>query len=92
MKHTTLRVARQRFRMPGRNRPGITQFELEQLSGVDRTCISKLESDVDPNPKFDTVRKLETALRLRPGTLLFGSPAPVAAGSAGGIVRMSRDA
>lgn len=79
MKHMTLLEARRRFRLPGRTRPGITQLELEQLSSVDRTCISKLESDAEPNPKFETVRKLEAALRLRPGTLVFGSAEPAVA-------------
>ncbi len=78
MKHMTLLEARQQFRLPGRRRRGITQLELEELSrrcgaGVDRTCISKLESDEDPNPKYDTVRNLEKAMGLKPGTLVFGA-------------------
>ncbi len=72
MKHTTLLDARKRFRRPGRRQRGLTQLELQALSGVDRTCISKLEANADPNPKFETVRKLEAALQLRPGTLVFG--------------------
>jgi transcriptional regulator with XRE-family HTH domain len=76
MKHITLLEARRRFRMPQRRERGITQQELEALSGVDRTRIGKMEADpVRANPTVDTVRRLEQALQLRRGTLVFGADA-----------------
>ncbi len=54
-----------------RKRAGLTQMELEELSGVDRTRISRIEADPNANPTIDTVRKLEAALKLRRGTLVF---------------------
>lgn len=80
MKHMTLLDARLSFRLPGRKEKGITQQELEELSGVDRTRISKLESDPNANPTVETVSKLEVAMRLKPGTLVFGSKAQELAG------------
>ena len=69
----TLLEARKAFHVPGRKRRGITQLELERRSGVDRTRISKIELEDDPNPTINTVRALEAALHLPPGTLIFGS-------------------
>ena len=57
MKHITLLAAR--------DRAGLTQLQLEELSGVDRTRISKLEQD-GGNPTIDTHEKLDTALRKIP--------------------------
>jgi len=50
-----------------------TQVELSEASGVDQSFISRLERGVVSNPGIDTVRALETALRLTPGTLVFGA-------------------
>lgn len=59
---------------------GLTQMHLEELSGVDRTRISKLESDRDPRVLHDTYEKLEAALRQvgalkRNEKLVFGKQA-----------------
>ena len=52
----------------------LTQQKLEDASGVDRTRIAKMEADPEhANPTVDTVRKLEDALKLRRGTLVFGA-------------------
>lgn len=82
MKHTrppkpiTLREARRAA--------GLTQQELEAISAVDRTRISKLESEDDPRVLHDTYEKLEDALRkaggLKPSErLVFGQPEGVSA-------------
>ena len=78
----TLRDARDAFCMPGRKDPGVTQQELEELSGVDRTRIARMETDPgNANPTVDTVRKLEDALKLRRGTLVFGADVKLAEAS-----------
>jgi len=66
-----------------RSRAKITQLQLEVLSGVDRTRISKLESDDDPQLLHDTYEKLDGALRksgaLKPHEkLVFGQREAVA--------------
>lgn len=71
VKHITLTTAMARVK------PKLTQQQLEQESGVDRTWISKLRADADANPTIDTYRKLDAALRslgaLRRGEqLIFG--------------------
>ena len=43
--------------------PGLTQQQLEVTSGVDRTRISKLESQDDPRVLQGTYEKLDGALR-----------------------------
>lgn len=58
MKHTKLVTLNE-----ARDRKGITQLQLEEASGVDRTRISKLETQADPNPTLDTYEKLDKALR-----------------------------
>lgn len=66
VKHMTLKAAREHA--------GLTQQELEDKSGVDRTRISRIEADpLHANPTIDTVTKLEAALRLKRGTLVFGA-------------------
>jgi len=68
-----------------RERAGLTQMELEKLSGVDRTRISRLEAEEDPNPTLDTFEKLDAALRrvkngLRSNEkLIFGTSRPAVA-------------
>lgn len=64
MKSITLRDARERR--------GWTQEQLEAESDVDQGIISRLERGANANPTYETVRKLEAALRLQPGTLVFG--------------------
>lgn len=44
-------------------RGALTQLQLEELSGVDRTRISRLLSQDNPNPTIDTYDKLVVALR-----------------------------
>ena len=56
-----------------RLRKGWTQEQLAAATGIRQTQISKLERV--SNPKLDTVRKLEKALGLKPGTLVFGQEA-----------------
>lgn len=51
---------------------GWTQEQLEKLSEVAQTTISKIERGEVLNPSNGTVAKLEVALRLRRGTLVFG--------------------
>jgi transcriptional regulator with XRE-family HTH domain len=75
VKHITLAAAMDRV--------DLTQQRLEDLSGVDRTWISKLKADADANPTIDTYEKLDSALRtlgaLRRGEkLVFGQPESVA--------------
>lgn len=75
MKHTTLLEARERAEL--------TQQELEDLSGVDRTRISKLEIGVSDRVMQDTYEKLEGALRKAGGLkrgekLVFGQSDAVA--------------
>ena len=43
--------------------PGLTQLRLEELSGVDRTRISKLCTHNDVRVLHDTYEKLDGALR-----------------------------
>ena len=64
MKALTLREARDARKW--------TQERLEAESGVAQTTISKIERGDVTNPSNDTVQKLEQALRLRRGTLVFG--------------------
>lgn len=52
-----------------------TMEELAERSGVSKATISELESGNRTNPTTDTVTKLEQALRLRRGTLVFGQVA-----------------
>jgi transcriptional regulator with XRE-family HTH domain len=61
------------------DRRALTQQQLEELSGVDRTWISKLTLNRS-NPTIDTYDKLDAALRkvgaLRRGEKLVFGPAP----------------
>jgi len=51
---------------------GMTQEQLEDASGVEQGVISRLERGESVNPTYETVRKLEAALKLKPGVLVFG--------------------
>jgi ribosome-binding protein aMBF1 (putative translation factor) len=69
MKRLTLREAR--------DKKGWTQEQLEAATErlgnkVDQRNISKMESEVNTDPKNRTVEVLERALGLKRGTLVFG--------------------
>jgi transcriptional regulator with XRE-family HTH domain len=64
VKSLTLREAREL--------KGWTQEQLESESGIAQAHISKIERGDVRNPSNDTVQKLEQALRLKRGTLVFG--------------------
>lgn len=68
VRHTTVRAAREKR--------GWTQEQLEAASGIDQGVISRLERGESTNPTIDTVRKLEAALGLKPGVLVFREPEP----------------
>lgn len=55
VKHITLKDAR--------DRSGLTQFQLEELSGVERSRISRLESEDDTDVLHSTYVALDGALR-----------------------------
>ncbi len=61
-----------------RRRRGLTQAQLETLSGVEQEHISKLELGKIARPSADTVSKLETALKVKPRTLIFPGKAVAA--------------
>lgn len=67
VKHTTLREARRRR--------GLTQEQLEQASGVQQSVISRIERGDTFDPSWGTVTKLEDALGVRRGSLVFGDEA-----------------
>lgn len=48
------------------------QKTLARESGVDQSVISRIETGATSNPTNDTVKKLEEALGVRRGTLVFG--------------------
>lgn len=64
MKHETLRAVRERKKW--------TQAETAFRAGVDKGTVSRIESGEVSNPSNDTVAKLEKALGLRRGALVFG--------------------
>ncbi|MEH6943667.1 helix-turn-helix domain-containing protein [Bacillus sp. JJ722] len=45
------------------DRKEISQFEVEQLSGLSRRTISRLCNDCDYVPKYETVSKIKKALK-----------------------------
>ena len=65
-------MVRQLTLREARGKRNWTQEELAVESGVAQGTISKIESGERPNPSNDTVTKLELALRLKRGTLVFG--------------------
>jgi len=65
MTHTSLLEPRRRFRMPVANGEASRTSNWNGSPASIVTCISKLECDPDPYPTFETVRKLDKALRLR---------------------------
>jgi transcriptional regulator with XRE-family HTH domain len=68
----TGRVVRQLTLKEARDKREWTQEQLAVESGVAQGTISKIERGERPNPSNDTVKKLEEALRLKRGTLVFG--------------------
>lgn len=58
-----------------RDEKGWTQKELEERSGVEQRNISKIERADIVDPANSTVEKLEKALGLKRGTLVFGEHA-----------------
>lgn len=65
MQQIDLKAARKRRRMD--------QVTLAERSGVNQSTVSRLERGAIRKPSSDTIANLERALRLRPGTLMFGS-------------------
>lgn len=55
-----------------RERKGWKQNELAERAGLDKGTVSRIEAGEIVNPSNDTVKKLERALGVRPGTLVFG--------------------
>lgn len=53
--------------------------ELAAKSGVGRATLYRLESGETPDPAYSTVVKLEDALGLKHGTLVFGTTERVSA-------------
>ena len=53
---------------------GWTQCQLADAAQMPQSHISRLERRAE-NPKLDTVRRLESALGLKAGTLVFGRTA-----------------
>lgn len=58
-----------------RDAKGWTQEELAAKSGVDQRAISKIERGESEDPQNSTAAKLESALGLKRGTLVFGRDA-----------------
>jgi len=53
----------------------MTMTELAEKAGLNKGTVSRLEAGEIENPSNDTVEKLELALELRRGTLVFGQRA-----------------
>lgn len=66
MSQTLLREARKRRRL--------TQERLAELSGVDQTTISRLETEDEPNPTEHTRNALAKALGISASSLRFSAP------------------
>jgi DNA-binding XRE family transcriptional regulator len=50
---------------------GLSQEQLADVAGIDRTWVGKLERSV-ANPSLETIGKLARALQVKPGELLDG--------------------
>lgn len=55
-----------------RARKGWKVEDVAERSGVSRATVYRIEAGEIANPSYDTVQKLELALRLKRGTLVFG--------------------
>lgn len=47
--------------------------DLAEHAGVHRATVYRIEAGDISNPSYDTVQALELALKVKPGTLVFGS-------------------
>lgn len=56
-----------------REKKGWTPEELAEHAGVHRATVYRIEAGAMPN--YTTVEALEVALKVRPGTLVFGEHA-----------------
>lgn len=56
-----------------RSQRGWTMDELADRSGVSKATISRIEAGDVTNPSNHTVASLEVALKLRRGSLVFGT-------------------
>jgi transcriptional regulator with XRE-family HTH domain len=70
-----VKITKQLRLRDARKRAGLTQEQLEAKSGVEQTAISSLETGKIREPRWSTARKLESALGLAHGTLIFGDEA-----------------
>ncbi|WP_373845011.1 helix-turn-helix domain-containing protein [Clostridium sp.] len=52
-----------------RERAGYSIRKLSELSGVSKSVISEIESGKSKNPRYDTINKLATALKVTPESL-----------------------
>lgn len=52
-----------------RERAGYSIRKLSELSGVSKSVISEIESSKSKNPRYDTINKLATALKVTPESL-----------------------
>ena len=52
-----------------RERAGLTQYRLAQLSGVEQTTISQLELGKVRDPRWSTISALAVVLNATPGTV-----------------------
>ena len=64
-----------------RRRLGLSVHQLATKSRVHRGTIYRLESAQTPDPSHSTVQRLEQALGLEPGVLVFGQEALAASRS-----------
>jgi transcriptional regulator with XRE-family HTH domain len=55
-----------------RRRKVMSQAELARAAGVAPVTVTRLENDVNENPRPATIRKLAEALNVSPGWLLYG--------------------
>lgn len=58
-----------------RERRGWTPEHLAELAGVHQATVYRIEAGDIRNPSNDTVERLETALKVKRGTLVFGQQA-----------------
>lgn len=72
---------KQRTLKQARTSAGLTQEQLEELSGVSQAVISRLERNAAARPAFETVKRLAAALDIEPTRLRFGAARPEAIAS-----------
>jgi transcriptional regulator with XRE-family HTH domain len=71
-----LRTAFYTARKKARNGAGMTQQELERLSGVRQSIISDLETGKNTNPSWDVLSKIAQVLGVRVEQLIKKAPLP----------------